>query len=346
MNAEANPNVKPKRPTFADDIEASTTGEIKMIKPSHIRADHNQNESRGWAPYEAPEEIRHLLVDGRCCFTLAEIEQRFASIMLEGQICEVEVIMGGDKRPTLTVGYLRHCAFLLAEVRGVLDQIPGMKGRTKHGIRAKIVPAPKTQEEYDRASDRNYAENSERLELTPVQFAFYLNRKLGMLDNDGKPLYTRQTLAQKLSASGREISKATIDRHLRLLKCRPESLLAVHEGRMKMSEALKKMSDRGEGDSRGSQPGIKRKLIRNALHYAHKRPLPLAGLNRTQLYHLLSIIVGEENVTDETDEAVAEWAQAIAPEPEEIQSLKAKERSDRKAAPPSTTHVDADSTVT
>lgn len=303
MNAEAKSESKPKRPTFADDVEASTTGEIKMIKPSHIRADHRNNESRGWAPYEAPEEIKHLLVDGRCCFTLEEIEQRFASIMLEGQICEVEVSMGGDKRPTLTVGYLRHAAFLLAEVRGVLDQIPGMKGRSKPGVRAKIVPAPKSQDDWDRASDRNFAENNERLALTPVQFAFYCKRKLDMFNANGEPLYTRLTLAQKLSASGRDISKRTIDRHMQLLSVRPEVLLAVHEGRMKMSAALKQQSEKGEGTATGKLPGVPRKVIR--ARNVDKRPA--VALTPEQTDTLVEVLIGDRSINDVDDDAIDVW---------------------------------------
>lgn len=311
MNAEAAP--KSKRPTFADDVESSTTGEIKMIKPSHIRADHRNNESRGWAPYEAPEEIRHLLADGRCCFTLEQIEERLASVFLEGQICEVEVALGSDKRPTLQIGYLRHCAFLLAEVRGMLEQIP-TSARTKvWGIRAKIVPAPKSQDEWDRASDRNYAENSERLQLTPVQFAFYIKRKLDMFDANGEPLYNRLTLAQKLSASGRSVSKSVIDRHMLLLTARPETLLAVHEGKLKMSEAIKQMRQRGEGatrQSRASQRPAKPlapAMIIRAIEHADKRPPPNKGLDAAGIVQLGRLTSGLEVVTDETPELVREW---------------------------------------
>lgn len=348
MNAET--PAKSKRPVFAEDVEVSTTGEIKMILPSHIRADHRNNESRGWAPYEAPEEIRHLLVDGRCCFTLAQIEERLASIFLEGQICEVEIALGSDKRPTLQIGYLRHCAFLLAEVRGMLEQIP-TSARTKvRGIRAKLVPAPKSQDEWDRASDRNYAENSERLQLTPVQFAFFIKRKLDMFNDNGEPLYNRLTLAQKLSASGRSISKRTIDLHMQLLTARPETLLAVHEGRLKMSDAIKQMRQRGEGSTRQSRASqrpakpLAPAMIIRAVEHVDKRPPPNKGLSAAEMLLLDRLTCGLDVIAEDTPANVRDWfawksmtadeAKSLAPEkpPREPKASHKKAPVDAKTA--------------
>jgi hypothetical protein len=341
MNAEA---AKSKRHTFASDIQVSTGGEIQRFRPSHIRADHGRNASRGWTPYDAPAEIAQW-VSPKICFTLAEIEERLKSLLAEGQIDEVEVAIAGDKRADLQVGFLRHAAFLLAEARGLLDQIPRAKGREFAGIRAKVVAGPKNQSEYDAVSDRNYAENNERLTPSAVSFAFFLKRKLDAMGDDGQPLYTRPTLAAKYKLKERVLS-----RYLQLTTARPETLLAVHEGRMTMSAALGQMRDKGEGTARGKRTAVPHSAIIRAIEHVEKRPLPRVGLDPKGMILLDRLLCGLDRLSDETPANVKEWfvwksmpaeeAKALAPEkPPRGEPKPSNKKAPRK--PGETVQVDA-----
>jgi hypothetical protein len=332
MNAEAAP-AKSRRLQFAEEIKTSNVEGTRFL-PSQIRADHRRNTGRGgWTPYDPPPELAAYFGDRKICFTMAQIEKRLASLLAEGQLEDLTVSIAGDKRPDLEIGFLRHAAFLLAEVRGVLDQIPGAKGPKFYGVRAKVVPAAKTQEEYDAASDRNFAENSERLGLSPVAFAFYIKRKLDMFNDNGEPLYTRLTLAKKL-----DIDARVLDRYMQLLKARPETLLAVHEGTLSMAAALKHMSDTGEGGARGKRAGVSHKTMRKALRIADKRPLPTKGLSAEKLRSLLAVLAGEDSITDETDETVAAWVKAMTPTADEIKAntpkVSREPKPSNKLAPP------------
>lgn len=330
MNSEA--VKKAKRPVFGGSVTAKTTGEVSMVLPSDIRADHTRNDSRGgWAPYAAPDEIAELL-NGPCGFTLAEIEQKLSSILLDGQISEIECYLDENGTPVVKIGYLRHCAMLLAEARGILASIPTTARTAVWGVRVKIVPRPKTQNDWDAAADRNYAENAEHLPPTPVQFAFYCKNKLAAFDSDGQALYpTRKALAQKLSASGRRtVSERMIAQHLQLLKAHPSTLLAVHEGRMKMADALRQMKENGEVATRRSRASqrpakpLAPAIIIRAIEHSDKRPPPSKGLSAQDMLLCDRLVCGLDVVTDETPAIVREWfawkaitsdeAKALAPE--------------------------------
>lgn len=304
-----------KRPQFADEVLTATGGEIKRFLPSHIRVDHAANQR--WAPYDTPEEIREW-IGPRCCFTLAQIEKRLASLLSEGQLEDITVTISNTGYPDLAIGFLRHAAFLLAEARGLLDDIPGAKGIRFSGVRAKVIPAPKTQSEHRALARKNRAENMERQDLSPVDLGFNLKRALNEMDDEGRKPSSEEVAAEF------GISKRTLDRYLQLTTLAPEVLLAVHEGRKHMSAALSEASQRGAGSSRGPNSGIQRKAMRRRARDAR----PETPLNPMQVDALIDLINGDVLPTD-VDDTVRAWIAYVNPPPPPKQSTKPK-----KKAPP------------
>lgn len=287
---------KSNRAAFAEDVQASTGGELRRIRPSDIRADHQRNTSR-WAAYDPPEELRNYFGDAKICFTEGQIEGRLASLLAEGQIDPVDVSISNTGHPDLVKGFLRHCAFLLAEVRGVLDAIPGAKGTTVTGIRAQVVAAPKTQADHAAIARRNLAENRERQEMTPVDLARYIKGRLNSYDDDGVPVSMQQVCAEL------GLKKRSVERYLQLFTLRPDTLLAVHEGRLAMTAALKDASKHGEGTARGSNGGIGRKTMRRR----DRNERPSHRLAPEQLDQLMDVVNGDILAADVTDDAVQAW---------------------------------------
>ena len=294
---------KNKRATFAENVQSSTGGEVKRILPSHIRADHANNTSR-WACYDPPDELRSYFGDNKICFTLEQIERRLASLLMSGQIDDVDVTISGTGQPDLVTGFLRHCGFLLAEVRGQLDQIPRAKGLHFAGIRANVIPSPKTQSDYAALARRNLDENRERQEMSPVDFAFYLKRRLDSYDDNGVTP-TRKQVAEEVG-----ISVRTIELKMQLLSYKPTTLLAVHRGEISEAQAHRQAREKGEGTAKGSLPGIARKAIRRRKPEAR----PSEPLTPEQIDALIDVIIGDKAAAEVDDDLVCRYiAYADAP---------------------------------
>jgi len=319
---------KTKRTKFAADVVSSTGGEARRILPSHIRADHGGNQR--WAPYDTPEELVKFIGD-KCCFQLATIEKRLASFKSQGQIDAVKVSVSGTGHPDLEVGFLRHCAFLLAEVRGEMDDIPGAKGTKLTGIRCELVKAPDSQEGQEQRRQRNYAENNERKDLTPVDRAIYFKRRLAALREDGSTM-SRQELADEV-----DHHVDYVNRHLRLLSdLKPEELLAVHEGALPMSKALKAASNRGSGNSkgpRGGRKGVKHSNIARAVRQAQDRQPPTQALKPARMVEVFAILSGEAEITDDTSNHVRLWVDWVDADKSEEPSKPGTKPKKKKKAP-------------
>jgi hypothetical protein len=302
---------KVKRKKFADDVDTSTGGELQRFRPSHIRSNHAENQRL--APYDAPDEIAQWLVPPgveyepgmrvACCFTLEQIEARLKSLLTEGQINPVEVSMSGTKYPDLEVGNLRQCGFLLAEARGLLDQIPRAKGTACTGIKAIIVPRAKSQAERATKARRNRAENNEHQALSPVDHGLFFKRELEAIREDG----TKKTVKELAAEEGCSVDY--INKHVRLFKClTPPQLLEVHEGKVPMSIALRRASKAGTGGNtgpRGSTPAIKHSAMQRALANVETRKPPSADLSHAQVLALLARLAGTQTSSD--DELVESW---------------------------------------
>ena len=251
---------KSRRTKYAEGVDTATAGEVTRYVPSQIIVDHNRNQR--FAPYDSPPEIAQW-IGPKCCFTLAEIETRLADHLANGQMQPVEISKSNVGHPHLEFGFLRHSAFLLAEARDLLGQIPGARGRDFAGIKALAVPAAKSQADHAAKARRNHAENAARKELSPVDVAVYFKRQLDALREDGTSMSRPELAAQENCHVDR------INRHLRLLSSlRPDELLAVHEGRVPMSQALKAASASGAGTSkgpRGANPGVPHGTARKRL---------------------------------------------------------------------------------
>lgn len=305
-----------KRPKFAADVLSATGGEVKRFLPSHVRADHAHNTSR-WAPYDTPAElVEHL--GPKCCFTLEQIEKRLASLLSEGQLEDVTVSISGDGYPDLVFGFLRHAAFLLAEVRGSLDTIPGAKGMKFAGIRAKVVQAPKTQADHAEIARKNLAENRERQEMSPVDLAFYAKRRLAAFDDEGNTP-SREDVAKELG-----MSKRTLDNYIQLTSARPEQLMAVHTGMVSMSGLLSQMRDKGQGTARGRNPGVQRKAMRR--RKPEQRPTNM--LSPPQIDALIDVINGDKPLAEVDDADVVQYVRYFDAPPEP------KPAKPKKKAPP------------
>lgn len=324
------PTERKKRGEQYDEAAGhSTRGVTSAFLPSGIEADHAQN-MRYMAHATMPELLQHL--GPRCCFSPEQIEQRLRSLKSEGQITPVTVYPTGTGRATLVDGYLRHAAFLLAEVRGELDQIPRAKGK----ILAIEIKQPKSADDWAALADRNLAENRERAALSDTDLAFYVERRLPQLvralraADEALTEKAATTLAVEQLAAKLGMSTRNVHRYRQLANSKPATLLAVHNGTLTMSAALRKASESGEGNATGTRPGIARKAIRRALASTTSRPLPktVTTLSAEDAMLLAGAIVGEVD-TDDLPKHVAalvRWLDAPA-SPKE-----AKPKRQKKAA--------------
>lgn len=315
MNTETKPARKKRGEQFDEAAGHSTRGVTSAFLPSGIEADHSQN--MRWLAHDTmPELVKYL--GARCCFTTEQIEQRLRSLKSEGQITPVTVYASATGRATLVDGYLRHAAFLLAEVRGELDTIPRAKGKIL-GIEVK---QPKNAEDWAALADRNLAENRERAALSDTDLAFYVERRLPQFVREFRK--TDETLSEKAAtklaverlAEKLGLSTRHVQRYRQLAQSKPATLLAVHIGALTMTAALRTASTKGEGSAIGPRAGINRKAIRRALAATTSRPLPNAKAKFTaeEAMLLAGAIVGEVDI-DDLPEHVAElvgWLDAPA----------------------------------
>ena len=313
--ADSKPTRKKRGEQFDANAGHSTRGVTSAFTPSGIEADHSTN--MRWLAHDTmPELVQYL--GAKCCFSAEQIEGRLRSLKSEGQITPVTVYASATGRATLVDGYLRHAAFLLAEVRGELSLIP----RAKDKILGIEVKQPKSIEDWSALADRNLAENRERAALTDADLAFDVERRLALLVRElGKAdeSLTEKTavkpaieqLAAKLGMSTRNVL-----RYRQLAQSKPTTLLAVHTGALSMAAALRNASTKGEGTATGPRAGIARKAIRRALAATTSRPLPDAKVRFTaeETMLLAGAIVGEVDPADlpEHVAALVEWLDAPA----------------------------------
>ena len=317
---KAKTKARSKRRGFAEDVVFATGGESQRFLPSSIRCDHTKNTSR-WPAYPVPEELKDYLIGDKCCFTIEQIERRLLSLKSEGQITDIECSVSNTRHPSVTVGFLRLTAFLLAEARGELDQIPRAKGTSVTGIRARCITAPKDQNGWNSLARKNLAENNEREKMTAVDLAFYIRRQLKAQDNDGTPL-TKEQVAADVG-----LKPTSLPRYAQLLSLAPDVLLAVHEGRTSMAAALRQSSKDGTGTSRGKQKGMSVAKMRTAVLCAETRPAPTAKLSAANVQLLIRTIAGE-TIKDAPAEVQA-WAEWIAPDKDVKPAKPAKALADK-----------------
>jgi len=270
---------KPKRSVAydglvdADGVKFSSKNHTALrVLASRIRADHETDNYSRAPLYSLAHEFADLPayaehpawcgMDG-FCFTRAEVEERAASLLASGQrqeiTCHHRRISGGDV-PFVAEGFLRHAAMLLLEVRGCHVGVPEAAGGT---MRIVVKPEPKTAEAKLVALRGNVAENEVRKRTTPADCG-RLCVRLGVLG------MTPKQIADELGKS-----PSWVQQHTRLVtKCAPDRVLAVHEGRMTLAQALAESSERGEGGSPGPRTGVPVKAMRRALAQIDRRPLP------------------------------------------------------------------------
>ena len=339
MNAEASPKSPRSRGAkYNEAAEYTTRGTTGALRPSGIWADHAEN-GRLQAYDTIPELVK--FIGPKCCFSPAQIVKRLVSLLNEGQITPVEIYVTATGQATLVDGYLRHAAFLLAEVRGQLDRIPRAQGK----ILTLEIKQPKNADDWAAIADRNLAENREREPLTDADMAVWIERRhaqlvrqfrkedeaLGEKKASGK---ATETIAERL-----KLSVSTIAKYRRLAALKPSVLLAVHTGAMKMSAALSKASQAGEGTHTGPRAGVPHKSMRLALKHAEKRPLPEQGLSSSEkMQEFLAVLSGEVSLSDIEDEDVRAWVAAVSITRDEAKALAPEKqpsepKTSRKKAP-------------
>lgn len=291
---------------FNEAAGHSTRGVTSAFTPSGIEADHSTN--MRWLAHDTmPELVPYL--GPKCCFSAEQIEGRLRSLKTDGQIEPVEVFASATGQATLKIGFLRHAGFLLAEVRGELDSIPGARGK----IVAIETKQPKSAEDWAALADRNLAENRERAALSDTDLAFYVERRL--------PQYVRELRKADEALTEKAATKLAIDkiaeklgmstrnvqRYRQLAQSKPTTLLAVHTGALTMTAALRTASEKGEGPAKGPLAGVRHSSIRRALAHVTTRPVPPKSLAPAEVLTLARILAGE-TVDDELSDAVREWS--------------------------------------
>lgn len=294
---------------------SSETGDQLRWDPTQIHADHGRNASR-CCLYDTPDELMGLLGENRCCFRLEEIEHRLYNpvdgILEVGQTNAISVYKTPTGHGWVVDGYLRHAAFLLAHARGQLDQIPsGPK------ILCTVVPEPDgSNDGWHRIARHNFAENSGRKGLTHVDLARY-----------GRYLTTPEPfgigLDPKEAAAEMGITLSVYDKLMRLLRLHPQTILDVHEGRVKLTRALDEGSRRGEGGAVGPRPGVKHTQIRSAVASCDWRPPPSHGLDSEGLLLLVRAIAPPRGGSaPELPDQVREWVEFLTLDPAEAKALR------------------------
>lgn len=335
MNAEAPVTKSPRSrgAKYNEAAEYTTRGTTGALRPSGIWADHAEN-GRLQAYDTMPELVK--FIGPKCCFSPAQIEKRLTSLLNEGQITPVEIYVTATGQATLVDGYLRHAAFLLAEVRGQLDAIPRAQGK----ILTLEIKQPKNADDWAAIADRNLAENREREPLTDADMAVWIDRRHAQLvrqfRKDDETLGEKKANGKATEAIADKLkwSVSTVAKYRRLAALKPSTLLAVHTGVIKMSAALSKASQDGEGTHTGPRVGVPHKSVRLALKHAEKRPLPEQGLSSSEkMQEFLAVLAGEVSLDDIEDEDVRAWVSAVSITGDEAKAL-APEKPPREAKTP------------
>lgn len=312
------------RAGFATDVGAKRSYKAFTILPSKIKANHDNNYARA-AIYSLAEQLPELadhpaLESERVCFTRDEVLERVASFQANSQRTAIKVWRTNTHVAYVAEGYLRHLAALFMEVTGELAKVSDMRD----GLRCEAEEQPKSPEDQVAAAWSNHAENADRKATSPIDDAWLCKRLTAMQvprDEIAKRLGTRKRGDKRKQG----VSKRTVDRLLSLLALPIDVQLAVHEGRVTVSAALKDASKKGQGTARGSNGGVSRRAIRRR----SPNNRPSTKLTPEQIDELVDAMIGDKPIAEASD-AVAKWLSYLdAPKPPR------EPKKPRKKAPPS-----------
>lgn len=290
------------------NTDTATVRDLHADLPSAIKVDHRSNSSRA-AIYDSPPELAPY-IGPKSCYRVEELEA-FLNDPVEGlfavglgQPVKCYLTKTGDAH--LSVGFRRHAALLLAEVRGELHRVPGLGGK----ITYTTVAEPKTPADWARLDDLNRAENDQRKTRTPIDILYNVKYRLSLADDKGQTP-TREQVADSLG-----ISKRQLDRYMELDDLPPWQKIEVHEGRLSISAALAKKSEEGRGNSKGKRPGIPHSAMQRAIAFMDERPMPAVTLGPDDVCLLFKRLVGEVEAKDLTDAVLDLVAWLDCPKPE------------------------------
>ncbi len=312
-----------------------THREAWAMIPSAVKANHLRNYSRKGILYDTPPELLPYL-GAKCCFTLTQIEARMESLLSRGQDTAVRVYLTLTGETHLVVGFLRHAAMLLAEIRGMLDKVPNAGGK----ILCLTVTEPKSIADWLKIADMNYGENTEHLELSDIQKAMYAELCMKPVIEGGFGLSPIEA-AKRIGCN----SERQLNRYLRLLKLPLDVILAVHEGRTTQTAALKSSTDHGEAGSPGVRGNMSVKKMRIAVEMREINPPPSVSLTPDEQVVLIRLQSGEQIPADQIPANVQAWATWMQPAkpalPEGEKPRRGRKPKAAKVSPPTPQEVGA-----
>lgn len=268
---EENEEMGGKDYNYEEDLDQSRTGGFTFRARAMV-CDHKNNARV--ALYPVPEEIAEKFgpetFGGVCCFSLKQIEARLESMKRCGQITPIDFYRTGTGGAVVVKGHLRHAAMLLAEARNI--EIPGI---SNWKIKAQKVSTPKTGADREATFDATVAENLDAVPLSYVDLGHTAN--MYMLQG-----WKIEQVAERLGVQVQIVRK-----YLRLRAAPLDIQLAVHEGRMRLGEAMTELSRKGEAGGRGqsgAQSGVKKSELAAAMASFEKaQEAPSAFLNVDEL---------------------------------------------------------------
>jgi hypothetical protein len=309
-----------------------THREAWAMIPSAVKANHLRNYSRKGILYPTPPELVPY-IGAQCCFTLAQIEARMESLLSRGQDTAVRVYLTLTGETHLVVGFLRHAAMLLAEIRGLLDKVPNAGGK----ILCLTVTEPKSIADWLKIADMNYGENTEQLGLSDIQKALYAESLMKGVIEGGFGLGPLEA-AKHIGVD----SERSLARYLRLLKLPLDVILAVHEGRMTQSNALKASTNSGAAGSPGVRGNMSVKKMRVAVEMRETNPPPSVSLTPDEQIVLIRLIGGEQIEPDQVPPNVKAWATWMQPAKQALPEGERPRRGRKpKVSPPTPEEVSA-----
>jgi hypothetical protein len=246
---------------YADDLDMGR-GEMPKFRPSDVIVNWHQNTSR--APFYKWKGVE-------CCFCEDDVADLTdpddeTSILRAGLKQPIIVYLNAHKRPVLIAGYRRLFALLVLEERGLLEEVPILRGKGSGYIECVVEPQPKDDDGWKRVALSNLAENK-RKPATPLDIAWAIRRiafsatemKGGEL---GLGLAAAGEMVKGLTPDGKPLAERTCKRYLQLLKMPKGTQGAVHRGEMSLLDAVSEASRMGHGDSKGPRVQVKHTVLR------------------------------------------------------------------------------------
>lgn len=323
---------KKKRPKQGE----GTNRDASYYIPSKIHVNHARNFSRADC-HPVPPELQPHIEGSTFCFTLAEVEGRLREYLGRvrpeedadpkacGQITAATIYLSATNDAFLVDGYLRHAAWLLAEVRGLLTKKTNV-------FKVDHIAQPKTDADWAAIRRRNYKENHSRKKLTAIDRAYFAQRLCTPVKEGGGGLTPADAALEMGLSSARQVNRLKS-----LLALPPDVRAKLHAGEMTIKQAEDYGKNTGQGTHKGGRQGVKHSNMRRALRLADDdkadRPAPKQPLAPKQLIELARILVGEIEVTDETNQKVAAWADFFDATADEEPEKPRKRRGKKKAAP-------------